>query len=76
LVRLLRLLVAIAVVIFVVTLYKVVRGTVVTGSGGLGAVSGGFMEALVEVTAMIAVVGIYFYLRRLRRARERGARRP
>jgi hypothetical protein len=54
--------IALALVVFVV--YRVWSGGIVaTGSGGLGAVSSGLSEALIEAFILAVIVATFFYAR-------------
>jgi membrane protein implicated in regulation of membrane protease activity len=58
-----------------ITIYGLMSGVFLTGSGGLGAVSVGVCEALLEFLALSALVCLFFYWRH-RRQRRRQPDRP
>jgi biopolymer transport protein ExbB/TolQ len=55
-------------------IYRAFHGVGVTGSGGVGAVSVGISEALLEFLALAAVVCVFFYWRSRRQRSQRSAR--
>lgn len=62
------------VVLLALAIYKVMSSVVVTGSGGIGAVSAGLSEAVLEFLALSVLVCLFFYWRH--RRQERGQPDP
>lgn len=54
---------SVLVVLAALTVVRIVNGITVTGSGGLGAVSFGLTEALLEFLVLAAIVSAFFYWR-------------
>lgn len=63
--------------VLALAIYGLLSNVLVTGAGGLGAVSAGFAEAVIELVLLAAVVGaicLFFYWRRRRHARHQTPR--
>jgi hypothetical protein len=67
---------AVILVLVAFLIYRVFYGVSVTGSGGVGAVSVGISEALLEFLALASLVCAFFYWRAMRQqSRQSGPRR-
>ena len=56
------------------TIWRVMAGVQVTGSGGLGVVSVGFSEGMIDFLFLSAIVGAFFYWQHRRRVNRRRSR--